>query len=396
MLKSIRLVNFYSFRDTTIELNQGVNVLVGINGSGKSNFLKVFELLNEAINGRRLRRYILEIGGVNEMLYQGERENDEIIIQLTFDGSVFEKEEDEDDEEFKGETYYQIKILPTQTEYYLEEKAWNDADKVYFYKEGEKVNVAAWFRSLKDTPLYHNGLELFMLSESFFTNTPMSGGGFVGLFNTLKSLAYITTINTTSKSPIRKPVLAIPETDIINGGDNLVQVLNTIKINDKKTYKKIIEALQRVNPYFKDFDFRPFGTNFEMLLEEEGLNRSIHLSKVSDGTLRYLCLITALLTNKKAVLCLDEPEIGLHPDMLFNIAQAIKEAGETATIIVSTHSAQLLNYFNLETVRVFEKDVDNSTQVYAYTEGDFKGWYETFQVGTMWRQGDIGGNRYGN
>ena len=82
MLKSIRLVNFYSFRDTTIELNRGVNVLVGINGSGKSNFFKVFELLQEAFNGRGLRRYILETGGINEILYQGERENDEITIEL--------------------------------------------------------------------------------------------------------------------------------------------------------------------------------------------------------------------------------------------------------------------------------------------------------------------------
>ena len=105
---------------------------------------------------------------------------------------------------------------------------------------------------------------------------------------------------------------------------------------------------------------------------------------------------TILLTNKKSILCIDEPETGLHPDMLFNLAEAIKEAGETSTVIVSTHSTQLLNYFDLETVRVFEKDDDNATQVYAYTEADFKGWYETFQVGTMWRQGDIGGNRYGN
>ena len=133
-----------------------------------------------------------------------------------------------------------------------------------------------------------------------------------------------------------------------------------------------------------------------MLLEEDGLNRSIHLSKVSDGTLRYLCLMTALITNRKSVLCIDEPETGLHPDMLYNIAEAIKEASETATIIISTHSAQLLNYFDLETVRVFEKDDENATQVSAFTEGDFEGWYDTFQVGSMWRQGDIGGNRYGN
>ena len=134
-----------------------------------------------------------------------------------------------------------------------------------------------------------------------------------------------------------------------------------------------------------------------MLLEEEGLNRSIHLSKVSDGTLQYLCLIAILLnTQGGEFIAIDEPETGLHPDMLYNIAEAIKEASETATVVISTHSAQLLNYFDLETVRVFEKDEENATQVTAYTEGDFEGWYETFQVGSMWRQGDIGGNRYGN
>jgi predicted ATPase len=382
MLKSIRLVNFYSFRDTTIELNQGTNVLVGINGSGKSNFLKVFELLNEAINGKRLRRHILEIGGVNEILYQGERENDEIVIELIYESPTFEL------------INYEIKIVPTQTEYYVKEKAWSK-DSIFFEREGNQIFVIIEGMNKKLSWQAFDVDELdLLISDNSFRN-----GNLKNLTEALTNFAkinIINTINTTSQSPIRKPVLAIPETNIVNGGDNLAQVLNTIKINDKKTYKKIIESLNRVNPYFKDFDFRPVGTNFEMLLEEEGLNRSIHLSKISDGTLRYLCLVTALLTNKKAVFCFDEPETGLHPDMIFNIAQAIKEAAETAIVIVSTHSTQLLNYFDLETIRVFEKDVDNSTQVYAYTEGDFKGWYETFQVGTMWRQGDIGGNRYGN
>ena len=389
MLKSIRLVNFYSFRDTTIELNQGVNILVGINGSGKSNFFKAFELLNEAFNGRGLRRYILEIGGVNEMLFQGERENDEIVIELSYESPSFMSKMSDEQIELVN---YQIRIIPTQTEYFLKEKVWTN-DIVFFEKDGKQVNIG----SLKKNGVLNfiNHLDL----ELFFTHSAIKAAGNVMLENfsdALSAINYISAIDTTNKSPIRKPVLSIPELQIVNGGDNLVQVLNTIKINDKKTYKKIVEALQRVNPHFNDFDFRPFGTNFEMLLEENGLNRSIHLSKVSDGTLRYLCLITALLTNRKAILCIDEPETGLHPDMLFNIAQAIKDAGESSTIIISTHSAQLLNYFDIETVRVFEKDDENATQVYAYTEGDFKGWYETFQVGTMWRQGDIGGNRYGN
>ena len=387
MLKSIRLVNFYSFRDTTIELNHGANVLVGINGSGKSNFLKTFELLKAAFNGQGLRRYILEIGGVNEMLYQGERENDEIVIELVYEGPNFSLIVENQELEVIN---YEIRIVPTQTEYYLKEKSWRK-DEVFFEKDAKQTFVYNNDQKISLRSLFDHDLELFSkMPESVNSEV------FLDLIESLRALSNISYIDTTTKSSIRKPVLAIPEKEIINGGDNLVQVLNTIKINDKKTYRKIIEALQRVNPHFKAFDFRPFGTNFEMLLEEDGLNRSIHLSKVSDGTLRYLCLVTALLTNKKSVLCIDEPETGLHPDMLYNIAEAIKEAAETSTVIISTHSAQLLNYFDLETVRVFEKDEENATQVSAYTEGDFKGWYETFQVGTMWRQGDIGGNRYGN
>lgn len=387
MLKSIRLVNFYSFRDATIELNQGVNVLVGINGSGKSNFLKLFELLQNAIKGRRLRRHILEIGGVNEILYQGERENDEIVIEMVYENRNLNIDGKKEIKIIN----YQIKIVPTQTEYYSKEKAWSNSES-FFEKDGNVI--------IYDATKEHNLSENADLNEkelvvSFFSPTILYSK-FDDFKKTLTALNCINYLDTSSASPIRKPTLSIPETEIENGGGNLARVLNTIKINNKKTYKKIVEALQRVNPHFKDFDFRPFGTNFEMLLEENGLNRSIHLSKVSDGTLRYLCLITLLLTNKNSVLCIDEPETGLHPDMLFNIAQAIKEAGKTSTVIISTHSTQLLNYFDLETVRVFEKDEDNATQVQSFVEEDFKGWYQTFQVGTMWRQGDIGGNRYGN
>jgi predicted ATPase len=386
MLKSIRLVNFYSFKDTTIELNGGVNVLVGINGSGKSNFFRLFELLNEAIEGRGLRRHILEIGGINEIIYQGDRKNDEIIIVFEYEGPT----NDLKLENYELETiYYEIKITPTQNEYYLIEKGWNK-DNVFINREGEFL-IGETNKIIIPKLNQNSDFELFLSSPTNFFNLTFSE-----FFLSFKKLGYINTIDTTSKSPIRKPILSIPEKELINGGGNLVQVLSTLKTNDKKTYKRVVDALRSVNPHFRDFDFRPFGTNFEMLLEEDGLNRSIHLSKVSDGTLRYLCLITALLTNRKSILCLDEPETGLHPDMLYNLAQAIKEAGETSTIIISTHSTQLLNYFDLETVRVFEKDEQNATQIYAYSEDDFKGWYETFQVGTMWRQGDIGGNRYGN
>ena len=375
MLKSIRLVNFYSFRDSTIELNNGANVLVGINGSGKSNFFKAFELLNEAIHGKGLRRHILELGGVNEILFQGEREHDEIRIELTF--SSFDNTKEDID--------YILTIIPTQTEYFLKEKLFSNSS-IYLNRVDFDFNDK-YIGEFKDK------LELYL---GHIYRGPVFESSFTVIYTFLKLLSLYFSFDTRQESKMRKPSIAIPEQRLSSDGSNLTQVLNTIKINDRKSYNNIIEALKAVNPNFKSLDFRPFGTNFEMLLEEEGLNRSMHISKVSDGTLRYLCLMTILLNPNKGFICIDEPEMGLHPDMLLNLANAIKKASEENQILISTHSAQLLNYFSIEEVRVFEKDEENTTQVSAYTEEDFKGWYETFQVGNMWRQGDIGGNRYGS
>ena len=82
--------------------------------------------------------------------------------------------------------------------------------------------------------------------------------------------------------------------------------------------------------------------------------------------------------------------------MILNIANAIKEAAETSTIIISTHSENLLNYFEIENVKVFEKDKNNATSVLSYTKEQFAGWYDEFSLGQMWKQGDLGGVRYGS
>ncbi len=374
MLKSIRLVNFFSFKDTTIELNRGVNVLIGINGSGKSNFFRLFDMLLAASNGQGLRRYILELGGVNEVLFQGERENDDITIELVFDESD------------NVAQHYKLDLIPTQTNYFVKEKFWSETEgsnQVHFERNGQKITLLDDAGKNGESTVNETELYLFNLVEPQLSD----------IKNVFSTTVY--NIDTTSKSTLRKPTLAIPETHLAHDGSNLASVLNTIKTNNKKGYQKIIQALQNVNPYFDDFDFRPFGTNFEMLLAEKGLNRAVHLSKVSDGTLRYICLITALLSTKP-IICIDEPETGLHPDMLLNIAEAVIEAGENATVIISTHSATFLNYFDLDQVRVFEKDEQNATQIYAYTASEFSSWKENYQLAALWRQGFIGGNRYGN
>jgi predicted ATPase len=178
-------------------------------------------------------------------------------------------------------------------------------------------------------------------------------------------------------------------------GTNLPQILNTIKISHKSSYSKIATMLNEVNSKFIGFDFNFLGGNIELMLEEDYINSSIHVTSISDGTLRYLCLLAILFNPERgSIICIDEPEVGLHPDMISNIGNAIIEASEKSTMIISTHSENLLNCFEIENIRIFEKDEHNSSKVFVYNKSDFQGWYEEFSSGKMWRQGDLGGNRW--
>jgi predicted ATPase len=211
----------------------------------------------------------------------------------------------------------------------------------------------------------------------------------------ISDLAIYDYFDTTPTSLIRKPMLPTSEKRLLPIGENLAQLLNTIKINDKSVYTRIVEMLHEVNPNFTGFDYNFIGGNIELMLEEAQLNRSIHVSRISDGTLRYLCLLAILFNPQRGkVICIDEPEIGLHPDMISGIAQAIIEASKKSLIIISTHSEHLLNAFEIETIRVFEKDNHNATTISQYEKKDFESWYDEFSVGKMWRQGDLGGNRW--
>jgi predicted ATPase len=403
MIKSIRLVNFYSFKDTTIHFDPDHNILIGINGSGKSNLLKAIKLLKEGVAGIGLRKHIFDnLGGFDNMFFKGNENNIQQVIELEFvlDGKFIEQEDDEFN--FKEDIFYHIKFVK-QTgvqnfyveEYIYLERPKPEKDYVYLDFKNGKGSLTER-KNNKNTliPYYDYDPQELALAKMFDTDR------FKALATLRKALSDIVVydyFDTTPKSAIRKPMLPTSEKRLLPDGTNLPQILNTIKINHKQSYKKIVEMLSEVNPNFEDFSFNFLGGNIELMLDEKGLNSAVHVSNISDGTLHFLCLLSILFNPERGkFVCIDEPEIGLHPDMISNITNAVKNITETSTITISTHSENLLDYFELDKVRVFEKNDNNATEVYTYQESDFEGWYEKFSVGKMWRQGDIGGNRYGN
>ena len=401
MIKEIRLVNFLSFKDITLKFNKHQNILVGINGSGKSNLLKAIRILYEGVSGSGLRKYIIDnLGGLDNILFKHSEQSTKpthVGIYITFNAASLQNF----GFRFTDNVQYSIEFykVPSNANYYVKERIVNDSGYVYLDFDngtgvlnerteilpvGKKTNLVRYTDFVEPTEL--------ALSKIYDTDR------YYALSTIRKAVGEIVVYNyfdTTPRSNIRKPMLPTSEKRLICDGTNLPQILNTIKINYKSSYAKIVEMLNEVNPNFNGFDFNFIGGNIELMLEEKQLGSSIHVSSISDGTLRYLCLLAILYNpDRGALVCIDEPEVGLHPDMIANIGRSIIEAASDNLLLVSTHSENLLNSFEIEDIRIFEKDEQNATQISNYSKSDFEDWYDEFSTGKMWRNGDLGGNRW--
>jgi predicted ATPase len=403
MIKKIVITNFYSFGEVVIPLHPNTNILIGINGSGKSNFLKAIRLLKEGVDGIGLKRYILDsLGGFDNIFFKGNTNGNatnKISIEYTLDGNAIAQ--GKYGFKFTEDVIYTITLIksPSFQNYYTIENLRSERGYVYLdFKNGEghlneKVEEGLKPKDslIRYTDFDPQELVIKEVSDTDRYNTITT------VKKAIRDIFVYEYFDTTPKSNIRRPVLPTSEKRLLPDGTNLPQILNTIKINHKTNYKKIADMLNEVNPNFSGFDFNFIGGNIELMLEEKGLNSSVHVSSISDGTLRYLCLLSILFNpDRGRLICIDEPEVGLHPDMLINIANAIKEASNESTLIVSTHSENLLNYFEVENLKVFEKNQYNSTEINSYSSGQFSDWYDDFSIGQMWKQGDFGGVRYGS
>ena len=129
---------------------------------------------------------------------------------------------------------------------------------------------------------------------------------------------------------------------------------------------------------------------------EEGLRHPVPATRVSDGSLRYLCLLAVLLhPTPPSVVCIEEPEIGLHPDVIPELAKLILEASSRCQIFVTTHSDILVDALTEvpESVIVCEKS-GSGTQLRRLDGDELKPWLEEYRLGELWTRGRFGGNRW--
>ena len=160
-------------------------------------------------------------------------------------------------------------------------------------------------------------------------------------------------------------------------------------------YEKIRESLSDINPNFTDIGYNMFGSRLYLSLREKNLAHTVDALHISDGTLKYMLLLAIFYNPERGVLIdIDEPESCLHPDMIRSVAKIMKSAAKTSQIIVATHSALLLNSFELDDILVFEKNSKNETLVKRYSDDDFEEREGELLPGQLWLNGEIGGKRW--
>ncbi len=194
--------------------------------------------------------------------------------------------------------------------------------------------------------------------------------------------------------PARWPQPADAKNDFLDEDtSNLGLVLNSIRQHPKEK-RKLLDYLKRAYEGITDFNVLVQGNTVQIFLEEGDV--SIPATRLSDGTIHYLCLLAILCHPKPpALICIEEPEVGLHPDMMRTIAELLVDASQRTQLIVTTHSDALIDALSdhPEYVVVCEKQ-DGVTQMRRLEPDKLKVWLEKYSLGQLWTRGDIGGTRW--
>ena len=404
MIKAIILQDFFSFKgENKIELNEGLNILLGINGSGKTTLLNAFRLLYEGVSGIGFEKLFQELWGGYMNVVNANHHDIPSLIKLTFIFDYRKLKKVTPKSPFKEDAYYEILIKPIGvTNYSLEERLYSEnrksPDRPFEYLKFKDGKGSFSVRHSTGVRTEHENYGGDVSSQELVLRQISDPRRYLPshtIKTAISSMALYDTFNTASTSKIRKPAEYNSAMRLGYNGENLVQLLSNLKTSDFWTYQEIEKQLVTVNPGFQSFDFTPFGSQLYMSIREANMSHTIGLQHISDGTLRYT-LLTSILLNKQrgGLIGLDEPEGRLHPDMINSIAKMLHHAAQESQLIIATHSPLLLNAFTLEDILVFEKEKDNSATVKRYYEEDFEEYEDEILPGQLWLRGEIGGKRW--
>jgi predicted ATPase len=360
-LDKLTIKGFKSIRSLeNFELKK-LNILIGGNGAGKSNLIDFFRLLRAMMElplpglaSSNLAAYIEDGGSSTDFLHNGPKVTAQIEIETRF-----------------GSNGYRFKLAPTVNETFLIN------DEARYYGGG----ATGWW----DLGSGHTTPKL--LTDR--NKRGASGGRNVSyyIYNAISSWKIYHFHDTSKLAPMRRFESIDDNENLRFDAANIAPFLLKLKEDDSDTYQKIINTIQLAAPFFDDFVLRPNKQETVRLRwRQKGSDYPLKPHHLSDGTIRFICLATALLQpDPPSTIIIDEPELGLHPFALDVLAGLFRDVSTRTQLIVSTQSASLLNHFEPDEVVVVDR-VQGASRFRRLDMESLAAWLEDFALGELWQK----------
>lgn len=387
-LRSIKLDGLLSFAPGTeaFEL-QPLNVVIGPNGSGKSNLIEAIELLKATPTS--FSDAIREGGGVEEWIWKGnggERATMEVLVErpntcplrygLSFNSSK--------------------QRLNIVDEFLADEESSSPEGEPFYYYRTDKLGAVLRMMTGRPTPGYlprripHDALvtnESVLSQRKDPESYPVLSwcGANFGNIQTFREWNFGRDALVRHAQPID-----LPTNKLLPGAQNLALLLG--QLDHEGMSERANQIIRRLLPRFRRYSVLP-GSLLRFFFHEDGLATPVSSTRLSDGTIRFVAMLVLLLmSNPPPLICIEEPELGLHPDALTIIAELLVEASARTQLIVTTHSDALVSALSAHVESIVVCEHRGGTVLSRLEAEKLSHWLERYRLGDLWRMGELGGN----
>jgi predicted ATPase len=344
----------------TLKLND-VSILLGANGAGKSNIISFFQMLSYMMS-KSFGKYVEMSGTSNALLHYGSKKTPIMSGEIKFS----------DDQSIDTYSFSLTNANP---------------DRLII--TDEKIS---WHRNGENKP-YEINLEPEYKESALAESTNLIAKI---IFQMLSSCKVYQFHDSSEAGPLRQVCPVETANYLQSHGNNLPSFLLFLRDNYKNSYNRIVDYVRDVVPQFQDF-YLETTNNFISLrwIDNSATDYRFNAYQFSDGSIRFIALATLLLQPPQTmpnVIILDEPELGLHPYAITQLAEMIKDASIHAQIIIATQSKDLVDHFDIDNISVVEMDKETqSTSVTHLSNEEYNLWLQEYTVSELWDKNIIGG-----
>jgi predicted ATPase len=348
-LKQITVQGYKSIQSLeNFELNN-LNILIGANGAGKSNFISLFKLLAN-IEAQNLQLYTQICGGPDSLLFYGRQITNKIHIKFDF-----------------GDYGYGFDLIPTaDNRLIFETESLYDSDSCTIIAKGNE--------------------------ESQLKNSKLTADNEIS--STISSWKIYHFHDTSDTAKVKQLQSVSDNINLQSDASNLAPYLKRLKTEYPDNYNQIVKTIKMVAPFFKDFVFRDKLENIELEWAEiKNPDKPFKAYMLSDGTLRFICLATLLLQPfdlMPDIILIDEPELGLHPYAINILSSLIQRASEKKQLIISSQSVELIDNFKSEDLVIINHE-KNRTIFNRLDNDKLTAWLEEYTLSELWKSNLLGG-----